>query len=920
MHSQKAHAPPLPHQPQAHFYGAPDIDFGQPKLPAEEKKRGEGLHCFFDSLASAGDETSRSSENVLLVGSDHVLDVYNVDRSHLKRIGRIEGLRGSVLGAKILPSTSRNDPIHSFRPLVALEINGPYCPTEPMTETGRDEDALFDPSDSTMQLLSSAEIQGPNPVTYFQTTVEVYSLRKGEHIATLFRGAKTRVETGRNSTTPLYPLSEENLGIQANGRFVIISSGTSGEVFIFEGIISGIDVVPFAFKCLGKVWTKVPPRKTRSLSTSSNSSEPLNLHDQSTPRIHRPDAAIVSLSHRWLAVVPPVASAQSTLHAVVNTAHSAQKPPGLTSHTSPAEPQVTCDLDTPDGESMLNKVARDVTQELMKSAKWVGDQGIQVWNNYWTKPAEQNLQTHPNSFPRNPATMSHMNQAFPPTHAHDETSPRARNQPALVSIIDLEKLSESQNSKPALGLQPIATFSLPYGCSLVSFAPSGLSLLTASAKGDVQHIWDLMRMGHGGAGFGPQRDLNASGKRPEKGPTVRQITLFTRLTVASIVDVVWTKPRGERLAIVTERGTVHIYDLPPTAFQWPPPRRVTRSASVPSNQSMLDDPSTTLRPASSGNTFSAALDVVVGRTQPLLSAVRGRPTSISNPLTALGGLNFTAGASVKGGKVVAAGFNKSLVGAATGTVHTIRHMGENRLALPGSSETVVAGCVRWLGGKDQELIAVVGGGILRIHSIRQSTNSKGGQRRPSVVSKRPIEYSLLKASNDSANRAFNRALAVENDIRKPSTSAHGYWLSPSGNLPKPARNNPHPLSCAEIETNAPYQPFHTDRRINFYVYDDASAPDTYHLDDVTPWGFGEPIPSTKVKVSSAVLDDETDTGRDMPAPMENLISLEGNDDGGQQVVVTTRRKRGKKGETLDRDEGEFFEDDCEVVDFAEQRV
>lgn len=38
----------------------------------------------------------------------------------------------------------------------------------------------------------------------------------------------------------------------------------------------------------------------------------------------------------------------------------------------------------------------------------------------------------------------------------------------------------------------------------------------------------------------------------------------------------------------------------------------------------------------------------------------------------------------------------------------------------------------------------------------------------------------------------------------------------------------------------------------------------------------------------------------------------------EQIVVTTRRRRG--GRQGDGDEDGFFEDDCEVLDFADQRV
>ena len=923
MHSQNSQQPRLPHQPQAHYYGAPEVEFGFPKARLEDKTSDDVTCCLFDSLALAGEEGSRVTENTLLVGREQSLDVYAVDKSNFSRIGRLEGLRGSVIGAKLLPSTGRDDPMHLSRPLVTVIVHGPCIPAEPglhpSSGTSHDEDEVFDPSSSMLQALDSADTAGPNGPTHFQTTVEIFSLKKGEHIATLFRGPRQQVELSRTNYEPLKPSPDENLRVQANGRFVTISSGTSGEVFIFESKTVGQEAMSYTFQCIGKVWTKPSHRKTRSSSISSNSSEPGFLDDHSPTRYNRPNAATTSLSHRWLVVVPPTSSSQSTLHGTVDAVQASSKTPGLTSHTSPAEPQVNCELDTPDKESILNKVARDFSQEVIKGAKWVGGQGIQVWNSYWKQP-DPNPQTHPNSFSKT-TTAPQMPQAFPPTHAHEDVSLRTNKQPALVSIIDLEKLSDSQHSKPSVALQPIATFSLPYGCSTVSFAPSGLTLLTASAKGDVWHVWDLMRIAHGGANNNSLRDYNPSGRESDVGQTVRQVAHYPRLTEARIIDVVWTEPRGERFALLTERGTVHIHDLPLSAFQWPPARRVLRPATASNNSTPAEhDQDHALRPRSSSNTFSGALDMVTGRTQPLLANLRGRPASIPNPFFGLSGLGFTAGAGVKGTKAVAAGFNKT-VGAAAGTVNTIRHRGENRLTLPGSSQMTVAGCIKWLGGKYHGHLAVTGGDLVRIYSIQQSTIEKGGQRRPSVVGRRPVEYSIPGTSGNSIKIAHLAKSPLNHDIKQTSTSPHGYWLSPaSGHGPKALRNNPHPLSCAEIETNAPYQPFHTDRRINFYVYNDELGSIMQHSSDARPWVFGENIAATKVNVSPAVHDTDPDSDQAAPAQMENLVSYEGNEQDGQHVVVTTRRKRGKKGEAAEGDDGEFFEDDCDFVDFAESRV
>ena len=52
-----------------------------------------------------------------------------------------------------------------------------------------------------------------------------------------------------------------------------------------------------------------------------------------------------------------------------------------------------------------------------------------------------------------------------------------------------------------------------------------------------------------------------------------------------------------------------------------------------------------------------------------------------------------------------------------------------------------------------------------------------------------------------------------------------------------------------------------------------------------------------------------------PSAMERVM-LYGE---AEQIVVTTRRRRGGT-RTGEGDEDGFFEDDCEVLDFADQRV
>lgn len=878
----------------------------------------------FDSLASAGDDGQRAIKDILLVGFEKRMDVYSIGRSKPTHIGCLEGLRGTVLGAKILPAPSRHDPLRSFRPLVAVVINSIYEPPKPEADhrpgTSHSHDSEFDTSGSMLQALYATDPSTTGRPIQFQTTVEVYSLRANKNLATLLRSSNVNAESSQD-----YQFSSSNpqgagFTVQASSKFIVIGSGMSGEVFVFDVGSGGSDDVPAAFKCLGKVWTRTSQERSRSLSVSSDSSDPEKPSSKSPQRSDRLGTPIFDLSHRWLAVVPPSASSQKTIRAIVTGNRSPQKVPGLTSHTAPSEPAITCELDTPEAESLFNKVARDVTQELMKGARWVGGQGIQAWNNYWSKPPDRNNGTSPNSYSVRPSSMPQGQPSFPPTHANDLLSSRKRSQPISVSLLDLEKLMDGQRLKPDKALQPVATFSVTNGCSFVSFAPSGLHILTASTKGDVQQVWSLLRMVHGEAAHGTDR--NAEGR----GPFVREVKRFTRLTEASIVDVVWAHPRGEKLAIITDRGTVHIHDIPTMAFQWPPPRRILKSNTPDANTTKPSPsesmPDTTIRSEQAESRFGAAFNMVTGRTQPLFAAVRGRPVSTGSTLAGWRGLTLPAGAGATGSKAVSAGFNKS-IGAATGTVHSLRHLGENRLSLPASFTPVAPRCVMWLGGRNQGFIAAVGGEVIKIHSVTKSTNPKAGRRRSSVFASRPVQFSIAIPTNASRKPYVGSRGAFENEQPALSASPNRLWQPlPQSHQQKSRSRAPHPLSCAEIETNAPYQPFHTDRRVAFSLHHDDDDGDTSESQDSSSlWVFGESIPATKVSMCPHTTDDDARAAQSQATPLENLISLEGNEEEGQQFVVTTRRKRTKERATSEGvEESDFFEYGCEMVDFAEDRV
>jgi hypothetical protein len=920
--AQNSQYPPLPHLPQAHFYGAPGIDVGVlPRPHAREPP--DASHAFqaIDNLPMSGYSSMRQPGKAILIGGDGRLQVLSVENERLKVIGRLEGLGGTVVDAKLLPWTSRSDPFDFMRPLVAVTVHGlAEESTSDDNQASEDTaDTVLDQSEAlpivSSRLSASGNSQRGDGIPKYQTRVEVHSLANNTRIAVLFATRPVATVEDYSFSYMMTPTPTRELKLHAQNNFVIVSSGTSGEVFVF-GIESTAE--GNQFQCLGKVWTTVQKDDSRRYSTSSNSTDtegsPVG-SPQATPAANTP---LMSLSGRWLAVVPPTPSARFSLYGTVPYSLNQKKRPGLDSHTSNSKPNVTCVIDTPEPESLLNKVAREVTQELVKGARWLGDQGLQTWRNYWSRDSSSGSTPNRSIRHSDPPQSAPF---FPPTHATDNNTSPSTSEPEIVSIYDLRRFEESQDAKTAL--VPIATFQPPNGCSFISFAPNGLSILTASKKGDVQHVWDLMQMVHGRAGS-LMTEASGSGSN-SFAVRVRQIAKYERLSPSQIIDVVWTNPIGDRLAILTKKGTIHLFDLPLSAFQWPPFRRVVRPTAASGDQVEVvsEEPTTTSNP------FAAAMNMVGGRTQPILAAVRGRAPSMGNTFSSTGGLAMGSSTGIKAGKAVAAGLSKS-AGAATSTVSNIRHAGENRLHLSGLARSPSPSHVVWFDQGEDSSIGLIDGSAFKLYKVRRSAiPNKGTRRRASIFSSKTVEIRL--PSTFEGPKSFVATGDLRKDpVRYDQRSTSSVLGQPNLNSTGAPMNHAssHPLSQAEIETNPPYQPFHTDRRVNLHIFFSDSKPGYPEL-STDPWVFGDEIPSTKLHVWDSLHGSDNHSLQDGPgfnAQVENLISLgEPAEDGHvEQVVVTSRRRKVHAPGTdsvarLPDDDG-FFEDDCDVVDFADDRV
>ncbi|KAK3096344.1 hypothetical protein LTR53_019373, partial [Teratosphaeriaceae sp. CCFEE 6253] len=107
---------------QPHFFSPPDLGLSvNPKAENGRPAGSDGYCCRYDSFADAGDAASaRRAKDALLAGSECGLEVYRVTEDKVEVAGRLEGLRGAVIDAKLLPHTSVYDSVQTLRPLVAV--------------------------------------------------------------------------------------------------------------------------------------------------------------------------------------------------------------------------------------------------------------------------------------------------------------------------------------------------------------------------------------------------------------------------------------------------------------------------------------------------------------------------------------------------------------------------------------------------------------------------------------------------------------------------------------------------------------------------------------------------------------------------------------------------------------------------------
>ncbi|KAI0024736.1 hypothetical protein F4780DRAFT_552265 [Xylariomycetidae sp. FL0641] len=916
--------PPLPHQPQAHFYGAPEIDFDlhpQTGLKAGEK----GFYFGFDVLPRPSGAHVPGGDDVVLAGYEGGLDIYSVGKRAVEPLASLKGLRGGVYNAKILPWNGAQDPYGVF-PLVAVVVHGPVPP--PSTPDIAVDTHVDNPSSPRLDGVNTPQSdinQRPGNVNKtvpiidaYQTSVEIYSLTTNKLIDVILQAPKTAIKTAVSSPVFRSPPPTGAFQIRADDGNLVVSSGITGECWIYRH--AKCEQQPgYQFLCVGKLWTSLQQGlKGDSTPEDEGTQSPI----PPRPRLQTP---ILAVQGRWLAYCPPAPSSQIALNASI-TVPLEGKGPGIATLTSPVLPNESCDVDQPLSNGMMNRIMRETTQEFIQGARWVGKQGMQLWNNYW-KPGQQAppRQSSVGSPPWGSAYPGRSdNSQFPPTYGISGQA--VTKDPGLVSIVDLHSLPTSA------AVHHITTFKAPLGCSFLSLSPTGLSLFTASSKGDVQTVWDLMRIQY-------SKSSALQNSQPNNGHAnrVRQIAQFSRMTVARIVDVAWARPNGERAAMVTERGTVHILDMPPSAYTWPPPRRrlqvpETAAAGTESKPSAV-------------SLASNALSTAYGATRPLINRHQRSNSNSQASTTIMDHASY-------GGKVLAAGISHSL-GNAGSAINHLRHTADNRVSLPLRSMSPGPSCATWITGRKYHTLFVLGDGLVRTFPNKTRKPNSARDRSRISHNNRYKDFKLNNLPDELIAPAIKQLIDPIEDLDLNTQDHDGGNTLVLHPRPVSADSDYSPeasIPQAEIESSAPYQPFHTDRRVGLYVFGTGSheaevssvaqrlesasfedtpkrgkrrQPEKAKTSTSQPWAFGQPIDAVKLDLGLPALIEEdfgsssVDDHRALPvSAMERVLQVGEND---EQIVVTTRRRRGGN-RSMDADEDGFFEDDCEVLDFADQRV
>src|SRR5690606_32061857 len=179
---------------------------------------------------------------------------------------------------------------------------------------------------------------------------------------------------------------------------------------------------------------------------------------------------------------------------------------------------------------------------------------------------------------------------------------------------------------------------------------------------------------------------------------VRLLAHYTRLTASHIFSITWNPSPEGSFTVLTERGTVHFYNLSSECLRWPPPPKRVK----PRKGSLV---TTGLKSVNGGDVVKEAVRFVGSSAMPLVRA--GRETvfssSATDPSSSLVSPSSAPGTASTPKKMAAAGSKVSLPGPVSGDSN-----------------------VRFLVGKESGLVAIIGGGKVRVYKLLTRRKGRKG--------------------------------------------------------------------------------------------------------------------------------------------------------------------------------------------------
>jgi len=839
-----------PHKAQNHYFGVPGLDLG---LAAKQDKGGKQAGsdhycCSFDTFANSGDAgSSAKAKDALLVGWEGGLDVYRVLVDKLEVIGRLEGLRGGVVGANILPAVAGPDETRKARPLVVVIIHGP------MAEQRRDAGK------------SEVDADEQTAARHYQTSVEVFSLQNQRHISTLYKSLPVESPQAVLGELATIPEPVGDLRLDVKGHFITLASGKSGEVFVFTNKRQGWQDT--TYRCIGKYWTTlqtrfdVQPRPQSAGATAQAKEQP-----------ESPTPPLLSLSGRWMAYVPPSSSSKVSAHGTPAVTQDNPQPPGLSSHVAPPQPTITCDIIGLNAEGVLAKFSRQAAQEIMKASRRGIEMGLAGWKEFTQpSPPSRGAQQHGRS--------ESGDAGFPPTNAPAGDPKRMHREPAIVAIVDLDRLVEAEEGHAKHLPLTLASFALEDGCNYLSISQDGLRLLTTSRKGEVSNIWDLQHAAHG-TSIGKETGEG----EPVAGPHITRVQCIPRNTQSVVLDTAWAKD-GHFVALLTAHGTVHLHEISSRSQEQHKRRRRSTMTRPPSEKA---DATVGLSQGLSPPSSNGFLGSIKTGWQSVSTQVNSIRTSTTNsgaagfkiPTTFSGFREVTSASAAAGGRAITRGLGQGYSMAKIGA-GDMWHADDNKIKPRDFGDSAAAGQIQWLRRKSGVSLAVASGGKVHVHAVQRVTRQRGEST-----------FTGLKAER-SGRREFSLPTITTHvsAAAKANTCSdlgpHGFW-----SLRAPASSGKRLSGGGEVdekaiyETNPPFCPIYIDRRVSMLKYDDGSCQHDVQGEDYTadflskghgfsdeqPWLFGEPLPpATKLNERSAASDagyDDDDEDDDLASELD----------------------------------------------------